>query len=298
MIEEIRKIFNRGSLISKLIYINVTIFLLIRILAVILMLFKVDSGALISWLALPSDIGVLATRPWTLFTYMFLHYNFFHILVNMLWLYWFGKIFTSYIEEKKIIGLYIMGGIAGGVLYVLAYNIFPAFENIVHSSELIGASASIIAIVVATAVYAPNIELNLLFISSLIGPVKIVWIAVVSVFIYILGISGSNAGGNIAHIGGAIWGFIYMIQLRKGKDIMMKFNNFVYSIGEKLNHRQHLRVTHRNTQNMSDWEYNKRRRSEQDEVNKILEKIGKSGYGSLTKSEKELLFKMGNRNKN
>lgn len=294
---EIKQTFKKGSTITRLIYINLAVFLTVRIVMVFFALFKVDIS-LLEWLALPSDIATLATRPWTLITYMFLHYSFLHILFNMLWLYWFGKIFMMYFDEKKLLGLYVLGGIAGGVLYVMAYNIFPAFTEIAQSGMLLGASASIIAIVIASAIHAPNLTVNLMLISSIFGPIKIIWIAIASLLIYFIGITGTNAGGNIAHLGGALWGFIYMNQLKKGKDITARFNSFLYNIGDVFHRKGKMRVTYRrnSTQTMSDWEYNKKKRTEKENINDILDKIAKSGYDSLSKTEKEVLFRMGNKN--
>jgi len=286
--EEIKNTFKHGSAISRLIYINLAVFLVIRILYVFFYLFKVDIN-LIGWLALPSDVSLLAIRPWTLFTYMFLHFDFLHILLNLLWLYWFGKIFLMYFDERKLLSTYIMGGLLGGILYILAYNIFPAFAEIAQSGMLMGASASIIAIVVAVSV-------NLLLISSIFGPIKIIWIALISLLIYFISITGSNAGGNIAHIGGALWGFIYMSQLKRGRDFMKGLNNLIFSIGKVFKRRSKLRVTYRSnsTQRMNDWDYNKKKKVEKENINEILDKISKAGYDSLSKHEKEILFKMGN----
>jgi membrane associated rhomboid family serine protease len=295
--DEIKQTFKEGSVITRLIYVNLTVFLVVRIVYVFLMLFRVDFD-LLSWLALPSDLRMLAFRPWTVFTYMFLHYDFLHILFNLLWLYWFGKIFTMYFDEKKLLGTYIMGGLFGGLFYVLAYNFFPAFQEVAQTGILLGASASIIAIVIAAAIYAPNLQMNLLLISSIFGPIKIIWIALFSVLIYFLGVSGQNAGGNIAHLGGAFWGFVYMSRLKRGKDLISGFNNFLFSLGKLFKRRNRLRVSYRrdNVQKMTDWEYNKKKKAEKENINQILDKIGKSGYDSLSKHEKEVLFRMGNKN--
>lgn len=294
---EIKQTFRNGSIITRLIYINLAIFLLIRIVLVVFTLFKHDLP-LLEWLALPSDASRLLIRPWTIITYMFLHYSFLHILFNLLWLYWFGQIFLMYFDAKKLLGIYLLGGIVGGIVYMLAYNLFPAFDNMADSGMLLGASASIIAIVVASAVYSPNLKLNLFLISSIFGPIKIIWIAVVSILIYFIGITGTNAGGNLAHLGGALWGFIYMNQLKKGRDITARFNHFLFNIDEFFKRKNKMRVSYRRnpTQQMSDWEYNKHKRSSQENINEILDKISRSGYDSLSKREKEILFKMSNKN--
>ena len=161
---------------TRLIYINLGVFLVFRILNVFFFL----SGTpfpFMDWLALPADFGVLASRPWTLITYMFLHFDFLHILFNLLWLYWMGQIFLTYFDQGKLITIYLLGGISGGLFYVAGYNSFPVFSQIVADSRLLGASASVIAIVTALAVHAPNHTINLMF----IGPVKMKYIALFSV---------------------------------------------------------------------------------------------------------------------
>lgn len=293
--DEIKLTFKHGSIITRIIYVNLAVFLVVRVIYVFFYMFNVDFD-LLKWLALPSSLEGLATRPWTLITYMFLHFDFLHIIFNLLWLYWFGRIFLNYFDEKKLLGTYIMGGIAGGLAYMLAYNFIPAFTG--TTSILLGASASIIAIVVACALYVPNLQLNILLISSFFGPIKIIWIALFSVALYFLGISGTNAGGNIAHLGGAFWGFIYMMQLKKGHDIIAPFNRFLSSL-PSLFKRKKMRVTYRNNAaSMSDWEYNSRKRKEKEAMNEILDKIGKSGYESLTKREKEILFHASSKKRN
>ncbi|HKM94778.1 MAG TPA: rhomboid family intramembrane serine protease [Prolixibacteraceae bacterium] len=296
--DEIKHTFKNGSIVTRLIYVNLAVFLALRIVVAISSLFNVDVQIL-PWLALPSDIATLLTRPWTLLTYMFLHFDFLHILFNILWLYWFGKIFLNYFDEKKLLGIYLIGGLSGGVFYIIAYNVFPAFENVAAGGLLLGASASIIAIVVATAVYVPNLQLHLFPISALFGPIKIIWIALISVLIYFIGIAGTNAGGNIAHLGGALWGYLYMAQLKKGNDFMSKFNNIVFNIERLFKKKNKLKVSYRRSesQNMNDWDYNKKKKVEKDNINVILDKIAKSGYDSLSKNEKEVLFKMDGKGK-
>jgi membrane associated rhomboid family serine protease len=296
---DIKATFKNGSVTTRLIYLNLGVFILLRISMAIFSLFNI-SVPLLNWLALPSDIQSLLLKPWTLISYMFLHYNFIHILFNMLWLYWFGKIFLNYFDEKKMLGLYFIGGIAGGLLYIAAYNIFPAFENIAASGILLGASASILAIVIAVATYAPNLALHLFPISAFTGPIKLKWIALVSVISYIIGINSTNAGGNIAHLGGALWGYLYMAQLKNGKDISAKFNEWLYSLKNIVQSvftkksKIHVSYKRNDTQHMTDRQYNKKKKEEQEHINYILDKIARSGYDSLTKKEKEALFTMGN----
>lgn len=235
---------------------------------------------------------MLAKRPWTAISYMFLHYSFFHILFNMLWLYWFGKIFLSYLDQKKLLGIYILGGLAGGALYILAFNIFPAFDNVMSQSVAVGASAAVLAVVMTISFYAPDYKINLMF----IGRVKIQHIALFTVIIDLFSIQGSNAGGHIAHLGGALFGFIYATQIRKGKDMTRGFNRFMDRLSSMFKPKSKLHVKYKRTSRPeTDIEYNTRKKSDQKEIDRILDKISKSGYGALTKQEKELLFKSSNK---
>jgi len=284
--DEIKESFKEGSALTRLIYINLAVFLVFRILNVFFFL----SGTpfpFMDWLALPADFGLLASRPWTLITYMFLHFDFLHILFNLLWLYWMGQIFLGYFDQGKLVTIYLLGGIFGGLFYVAGYNFFPAFSQIVTDSRLLGASASVIAIVAALAVHAPNHTLHLMF----IGPVKMKYIALVSVLMYVIGISSSNAGGNLAHLGGAFCGAIYVLQLRRGIDPGKKANGFFTGLKKAFSPKPKVKVSYRKP--VDDIEYNRLKNQDQKRMNEILEKISKSGYDSLSKEEKEILFRMG-----
>jgi len=286
IVDEIKESFKRGSVLTRLIYINIGVFLAIRIIHVFFFLLD-QEFTLLNWLSLPADSRQLLQMPWTLITYMFLHFNFLHILFNVLWLYWMGKIFLFYFDEKKLLAVYLLGGLAGGLFFVLAYNLFPAFTNVIDFARLLGASASVLAIITAVATYAPNHTINLLF----IGQVKMKHLALFSIALYVIGIASSNAGGNLAHLGGAAFGFIFALQYRKGHDWTRFITKFMDGIVKLTRPKQRIKVTYRNNKN--DIEYNRKKNLKQEEINRVLDKISKSGYDSLTKEEKELLFKMG-----
>ena len=284
--DEIKESFKEGSALTRLIYINLGVFLVIRILNVFFFL----SGTpfpFMDWLALPADFRLLASRPWTLITYMFLHFEFLHILFNLLWLYWMGQIFLGYFDQGKLVTIYLLGGIFGGLFYVAGYNSFPAFSQIVSDSRLLGASASVIAIVAALAVHAPNHTLHLMF----IGPVKMKYIALISILMYVIGISSSNAGGNLAHLGGAFCGAIYVLQLRRGNNRNKKGNGLFSDLKKVFTPKPKVTLSYRKP--VDDIEYNRQKNQDQKRMNEILEKISKSGYDSLSKEEKEILFRMG-----
>jgi membrane associated rhomboid family serine protease len=236
-------------------------------------------------LALPADLSLLASKPWTLISYMFLHKNFLHILFNMLWLYWFGGIFLQNLDEKKLVGIYLLGGLSGGLLYIATYNIFPVFAGELAISHAMGASASVLAVVIATAVYRPEYHMNLLF----IGPVKIIYIALVGFVVTSLFDFSINTGGKIAHIGGALFGYLYILRYRRGKDMTRGINRVLDWIFGLFKPKSRIKVTHRRYED--DMDYNRRKKDEQAEIDRILDKIARSGYDSLSSQEKELLFR-------
>lgn len=290
VVEEIKRIFRSGTTLVRLILINVAVFVIIKLIGVFIFLLQQPDlhQNMIGFLGLPADPGILIKRPWTLITYMFTHYQFFHILFNMLWLFWFGRIFLEYLDQKKLLSVYLLGGISGGILYILFYNPFPVFEGQLPQSVAIGASAAVLAVVVTIAVYSPDYKVFLWF----LGPVKIKYIALVSIGIDILSIESANAGGHIAHIGGAIFGLIYGFQLKKGKDMAIGFNRIMDTFFSWFKPKPKLYVKYKKPPKAeTDFDYNKRKASEQKEIDRILDKISKSGYSTLTKEEKELLFR-------
>ena len=284
--EELIESFKNGTTLTKLIYINLGVFLVISIAQALLGLFNVNTEWVDS-LMLPAQVSTFAHRPWSILTYMFFHKSFIHILFNLLMLYWFGKLFLQYCSQHDLVGLYILGGIAGGATYIIAFNLLPKFAPVVGLSMLLGASASVMAITIATAVFAPNQTMRLV----LIGDVKIKWIALVSVLISLMQINAENAGGELAHIGGAIAGYIFAIEYKKGKNITDWINNILHRAANLIHgagRKTKMKVSHTNME--SDQEYNYRKKQENDEIDKILDKIKSSGYESLSDDEKGKLF--------
>ncbi len=293
--DEIRGSFRHGTALTRLIYINATIFIIIKITEVI----GVLSGspalapAVISFLSVPASPGALLSRPWTPLTYMFTHQGFIHLLFNMLWLWWFGRIFLSYLSQRKLVSLYIMGGLGGALLYIAVFNIFPAFAGTVHVSIALGASASVMALVVATAAYLPEMELHLLF----FGRVKLKYIALVTFLITSVFDFSVNTGGKIAHIGGALLGLAYGYGLKNGKDIGAWINSILDFFVNLFRPGKRLKVTYKKAgaafdarQTKTDYEYNNAKAEKQKAIDHILDKISKGGYDSLTREEKEILF--------
>ncbi|MDP9079731.1 MAG: rhomboid family intramembrane serine protease [Bacteroidota bacterium] len=269
------KVLRSDSKLNLLIGINVFIYLLINVADTLgKFFFKTPIIEFYSteYLLLPSNLHSLLTHFWTPVTYMFMHAGIFHILFNMLWLYWFGQIFEEYLGKKRTVGLYLMGGLAGAFLFILCYNTLPLFAG--ESAPLVGASASVMAIIIGTATLLPDYTISLI----LIGPVKLKWIALFILLIDFFGIVGPNAGGEIAHMGGALMGFVYIKQVQKG-------NDWVAGIANIFKSKSKLKVVSKNSSGKSDG------KPRQEEIDLILDKISQSGYDSLNKQEKEILFR-------
>ncbi len=239
------------------------------------------------WFAVPAALEVLVFQAWGLLTYMFLHLDFWHLFANMFWLYYLGQLFVQFLGEKKLLSLYLVGGIAGGLLYIIAFNLFPVFKGILPVSRALGASASVMAIVVGLATYAPNYAIRIV----LIGDVKLKYIAIFSFVMDVLSVSGTNSGGHIAHLGGAALGYYFAKEWGKGKDITAWIYvpiNFIASLF-KSSSASKLKVKYKSKKKKSS-----KKSDNQSEVDAILDKISRSGYESLSKSEKETLFKASN----
>lgn len=299
----IKDFFKSRSALSQLIIINIVVFLAVNIIKLFFFLFQVDLyvdnntniSRVISWFAVPSSLKALALKPWTIFTYMFLHENFFHILFNMFVLYFGGSIFTQFLDNRKLVSTYIWGGIVGAIFFILAFNVFPVFRDHVEFALALGASASVLAILVAVATYVPDFSVTLI----IFGRVKLKYIAIVLVVLDVLSISKGNPGGHIAHLGGALWGYIYIKRLKRGKDLnayLPRINwKKIVAWFYKDSSKSGFKNIHVNQRPITDEEYNKMRAERQQKIDKILEKISKSGYESLTKEEKALLFDASNK---
>jgi membrane associated rhomboid family serine protease len=286
----IRRLFLQGNLLSKLIFINVGVFLVIRLATVLLTLFEADGAFFLEYVQLSSSPALLLCRPWTVITYMFLHMDLLHILFNMLWLYWFGGIFLLFFSERQLGGLYVTGGMAGAILFVLAYNLFPYFRHLAGHGLLMGASASVMAIVFAVSFYQKKYEINLL----LVGRVRLIYLAMFTLLVILLvdrlSITSSNAGGHLAHLGGAAFGILFAGQLKRGRDLTLFVNRQIDRLVnlKKRRGRPHMKVTYRRAE--SDRDYNARKRREMDALDAILDKLKHSGYDSLSAEEKKRLF--------
>lgn len=287
---EFKGAFNRpNNAHVQLILINLAVF----VVMITFRVFLTISGnadvynAILRQFMLPADIGAFLVKPWTLITYFFLHEGFWHILFNMLFLYWFGRLINEFLGSKKVVNLYVLGGVIGGLTYILMYNIFPFFQDRIAGSVMLGASAGVFAIVVGAATYMPNYTFFLIF----LGPVKIKYIALFYVFLSFANSVGANAGGEIAHLGGALIGFFYMRQLQQGNDIGRPIQSVLEFVKGLFKPSPKIKVTYTQTKSKAGKSTPpSRTASEQAEIDAILDKISESGYESLSKEEKQKLF--------
>lgn len=266
------KVFKSGNPVFLYMGINIAIFVLVSLLSVICFFagYKgLIEGLINNYLAFPSNPAFWLTRFYSPLTYQFFHADVFHILFNMLWLYWMGQLFLDFAKPRQFHFVYIGGGLFGAIVYALMYNLMPAFQPMVSSSSVIGASAAVMAIFVAIATLIPDYSIRLL----LIGNVKLKYLVMVYIVLDIIAMKSYNAGGSIAHLGGALFGFIYIKLLQSGTDLSTIFKK-----------KPKLKVVKNDTPKKSTVVNN------QQEIDAILDKISKTGYDKLSREEKETLF--------
>ncbi len=277
-INQLKFKFKNGSVVEKLIYINLAIFILGFLFNTLSFLMSAHSNFVFDWFALPAQYNAVLLKPWTLFTYAFLHASLWHILANLIILFFIGNLFLDYFTQKQFLNYYILGALFGGVIFVLSFNMFPALKN--SNSVLVGASAAVTAIFVGIATHIPKYELNLRF----IGFVKLWILAAIWVGLDIIQIPVENAGGHLAHLGGAFIGFILSYKHQNGIQLF-KYLSDLFSPKKK----KPLKTVYKSNlkRESSNVVANQKR------IDAILDKIGKSGYETLSKDEKDYLFKSG-----
>ncbi len=300
--ENLRNAFKHSdNSLYKLIAINILVFFVVLVFRVFMTIGGLGSvySTVLSYLMMPASLPRLAVQPWSIFTYMFLHEGIFHILFNMLFLYWFGQLIHQFLGSRKLANLYILGGLAGALFYVIIYNLAPYFSQSIDSSLMLGASAGVFAIVVGAATLSPNTTFFLL----LLGPVKIKYIAIFYVIVSFANSAGANAGGELAHLGGALLGYLYIIQLRKGIDWGLPVQKVGIFFEDLFSRRKSkVKVSYRKAKTSSGGFSPFKKSSKptptqvasdeatQEEIDKILDKIADRGYEALDKEEKRKLF--------
>ena len=279
-INTLKNKYKTGTIIEKLIYLNIAIFLLTLLITVFQGLYKGEKNFLVAWFSLDNNLDAFLTKPWSIISYGFLHADFIHLIFNMITLYFIGNLFIQYFTEKQALTFYILGTLFGGFLYVISQNYFPLFEG--RNTTLVGASAGISAIFIGIATYMPHYQIKIRF----IGFVKFWYLAAIWLAFDVVGLIGTNAGGSFSHLGGSLFGYLYVQQASNKKtNISTLFSSF-FKRKEKP-----LKTVHKSAKRKQNIVKN----SSQKQIDVILDKISKSGYDTLTKTEKEFLFKQGKR---
>lgn len=280
--------FKTANIVIKLIVVNTLLFLFATLGSWI---FGTNPGTLMKWFVLPTEFESLILQIWGILTYSFLHFDFWHIFWNMLVLYWFGQYVLNLFTERRFLTIYLLGAICGGLLFVFAYNVFPVLKG--SMAYLIGASAAVRAIMIFIAAYTPHAEVRIIFFN-----VKLWQIGLFVVLSDLIQLPNSgNAGGLIAHLGGAILGYMYAIQLKKGNDIGVWFEKIMDGLTNlfKPKKKSPLKTVHKSKKAKTTprKKTTTEKSPSQVQIDAILDKISKSGYDSLTKEEKDFLFKAG-----
>lgn len=280
--QDIRNSFDYGNMVTRLLIINVVVFVITALLQAFMPF--IYGEYILPYIALPGDVMTLLFRPWTLITHMFVHAGFWHLISNLIVLYWFGGIVGDLLGDRKILPLYILGGLAGAFVYVLSFSFFTGM-----GSFAVGASAAALALTFAAVAIAPDYVVYLI----LLGPVRIKFIGLFILFMDIIGTqSSSNSGGHLAHLGGTLFGFFFIHMLRNGRDISEGFNRFIDFIQFKRKPKSrapHLKVAHK-SERLVRQNTKTENKSLSIRVDEILDKIKQKGYDSLTDEEKEVLY--------
>lgn len=294
--DDLRSQWRTGGMVVRLLLINVAVF--VALIAIQLVLFitmgdRMNAMAaldqyVVRWLRSTSDLGALALKPWTVFTYMFVHTGIGHIFWNMILLWFGGRMFRDLLGDKRLLGNYLLGGLSGFALFVLSQNLAPGLHGGAHAG-IQGASAAVLSVFVGIAAYRPDMVVHLI----LIGPVKLMYVAAVFVLLDLVGIGSGDGVAHEAHIGGALYGLLAALQLKRGNDWSLGFVEFLERLWPFGKRGPRMRVEKsfvRNTQRR-DEQHNANKREKQARVDSILDKISRSGYDSLSKEEKDFLFK-------
>lgn len=303
ILDNLKYQYKAGGMYIRLIFINVIVFAVFGILTGISILMKWDNLVITlmghhyfipeSWFSFSSNPSIFLHHPWSIITYMFMHGNLMHLLMNMLIFFFMGKLFEQYLGKKKLLNTYILGGIFGAVLFMVAHNVFPLLREQGHL-PMVGASASVMAILAGIATYAPNIEVLVFGVFRL----KLFVIAIIYGALDMLSLGAQDGVAHFAHLGGALWGFLYISQVKKGKDWATWFDDLVASIGRLFNKKPKMKVEYNrykqkgNTKKQpprDDLDYNAQKINKQARLDAILDKIKEGGYECLSTEEKNFL---------
>lgn len=283
-IKDLQKRFKKGTIVEKLIYINLGIFILTFLFNTFGFLINYQGNFITDWFILPATFDGFITKPWTIITYGFIHTQFLHILFNLIALYFIGNLFIQYFTQRQLLSFYLLGTLFGGLIFLLSYNYFPVFTDALDRSYLLGASAGISAIFVGIATYAPNYQFKF----PLIGYVKLWHLAAIWVLLDFIQIPGNNSGGHLAHLGGSLFGFLYVNQASNKKINLFDRIWELFKVKRKP-----LKTVYKSKRKTAQPTSKSTKAAHQKKVDAILEKISKSGYDTLSPEEKAFLFKQG-----
>lgn len=284
--EQLNIRINQLNSAEKLILINVVCFVLPMLIKTVLFLFNISSTNFINWFELSASWIDLPTKPWSIITYSFLHSGFFHLFWNMYLLFFSSKLFLNLFPSNTFFNVYFLGVVVGGITFIISYTFFPVFQN--SSPVMIGASAGVMAVFIFMSTYSPDLEIRLILFN-----VKLRYLGIAFLLLDIVQIPYGNAGGHLAHLGGAILGFYYVKQLKSGKDIGKPFNNFIDKIINIFRKKPKMRTVYKKEKSQKINKKVSNVGEKQKRIDRILDKISISGYESLTQAEKDFLFKVG-----
>lgn len=282
--------FQQFNVAEKLIVFNVIFFVLPLLINTFLFLFKIPIDSYTVWFELSSSFSDLVFKPWTLITYSFLHSGFFHLFFNMYIFLFTSRLFLNLFKSNSLINIYFLGVVFGGLLFLFSYNFFPAFEN--SKPYMIGSSAGVMSLLIFMSTYSPNLEVRLIIFN-----IKFLYIGIAFMMLDLIQIPYGNAGGHIAHLGGALLGFIYANNLKKGVDIGLPVERIIsklFNLFQLNKSKMNVAFKNKSKNNFND-PNDDNSKKHQKKIDEILDKISSSGYESLSKKEKDFLFKAGNK---
>ena len=271
---------------EKLILINIICFVLPLFLKTLFYLFNIPSNLMIGWFELSAEWSDLLFKPWTIFTYSFMHSGFFHLFWNMYLLYFASRLFLNLFSPRTFFNVYFLGVLLGGLTFMLSYSVFPAFQY--ASPIMVGASAGVMAVLIFMATYSPDLEVRIIFFN-----VKLRYLGIAFVLLDVIQIPYGNAGGHLAHLGGAALGYLYVKRLDQGVDIGLPFENFTNRVLNLFKKQSKLKTVHKRKASSNSKKKVTTQEVDQSKIDSILDKISKSGYDSLTQKEKDFLFQAG-----
>jgi len=288
IVGDIKSFFKNGDGLSRLIFVNIAVFVVLLIISVV----EQFSGRSIRleeypniYLSSTSNLELLARRPWTIITHMFAHIEVGHFLFNLVTLFTVGKLFRHFLGSKRLVANYILGGLAGFLVYLICYNVFPGLNA---NSSILGASAAVMSLIITIGMVKPNYSIKLFGVFEM----KLIWLCGILVFVDLISLQkGFNSGGHLGHLGGALYGFLYARNYNQGKNMASWFENLLSRISSLFNgkKRSDLHAVHKRPK--TDEQFNVEKASRQKRIDQILDKISRAGYDSLTKEEKDFLFK-------